>query len=81
MGKSVSGQGRIRTSVARKERQIYSLLPLTARPPVRTVAEPALPTKKYDNWAVTNDKARRHAINRQLSFLIWDRTPGAGEGT
>src|SRR5215475_12731324 len=30
-----SGQGRIRTSVARKERQIYSLLPLTARPPVR----------------------------------------------
>ena len=32
------GQGRIRTSVARKERQIYSLLPLTARPPVRTFA-------------------------------------------
>ena len=28
------GQGRIRTSVARKERQIYSLLPLTTRPPV-----------------------------------------------
>ena len=28
-------QGRIRTSVARKERQIYSLLPLTTRPPVR----------------------------------------------
>jgi hypothetical protein len=27
-------QGRIRTSVARKERQIYSLLPLTTRPPV-----------------------------------------------
>src|ERR1700737_4783844 len=32
-------QGRIRTSVARKERQIYSLLPLTTRPPVRTIAE------------------------------------------
>ena len=28
------GQGRIRTPVARKERQVYSLLPLTARPPV-----------------------------------------------
>jgi hypothetical protein len=28
-------QGRIRTSVARKERQIYSLLPLTTRPPVQ----------------------------------------------
>src|SRR5690242_5965175 len=31
-------QGRIRTSVARKERQIYSLLPLTTRPPVRNLA-------------------------------------------
>src|SRR5450432_2240816 len=31
------GQGRIRTSVARKERQIYSLLPLTTRPPVRAL--------------------------------------------
>ena len=30
------GQGRIRTPVARKERQVYSLLPLTARPPVRS---------------------------------------------
>jgi hypothetical protein len=30
------GQGRIRTPVARKERQVYSLLPLTTRPPVRT---------------------------------------------
>ncbi len=29
------GQGRIRTPVARKERQVYSLLPLTARPPVQ----------------------------------------------
>ncbi len=29
------GQGRIRTPVARKERQIYSLLPLATRPPVR----------------------------------------------
>ncbi len=29
------GQGRIRTPVARKERQIYSLLPLPTRPPVR----------------------------------------------
>src|SRR5581483_5983784 len=29
------GRGRIRTSVARKERQVYSLLPLAARPPVR----------------------------------------------
>ena len=32
-------QGRIRTSVARKERQIYSLLPLTTRPPVHISTE------------------------------------------
>ena len=29
------GRGRIRTSVARKERQIYSLLVLATHPPVR----------------------------------------------
>src|SRR5450755_2818232 len=34
-------QGRIRTSVARKERQIYSLLPLTTRPPVHV--RPSIP--------------------------------------
>ena len=33
--KNNGAQGRIRTSVARKERQIYSLLPLTTRPPVQ----------------------------------------------
>ena len=32
------GRGRIRTSVARKERQIYSLLVLATHPPVRTGA-------------------------------------------
>jgi hypothetical protein len=37
-------QGRIRTSVARKERQIYSLLPLTARPPVHILREHPLDT-------------------------------------
>ena len=39
---TISGaQGRIRTSVARKERQIYSLLPLTARPPVHNLFDPS----------------------------------------
>ena len=33
--KSAGGQGRVRTSVDRKGRQIYSLLLLTAQPPVR----------------------------------------------
>ena len=41
--KNPGAQGRIRTSVARKERQIYSLLPLTTRPPVHVSTEhPAL---------------------------------------
>jgi hypothetical protein len=34
--RSGGGRGRIRTSVARKERQIYSLLVLATHPPVRT---------------------------------------------
>jgi hypothetical protein len=36
----IGAQGRIRTSVARKERQIYSLLPLTTRPPVHITSAP-----------------------------------------
>src|SRR6185437_6308824 len=41
-------QGRIRTSVARKERQIYSLLPLTTRPPVhiRSSSRPRRPLRR-----------------------------------
>ncbi len=35
------GRGRIRTSVARKERQIYSLLVLATHPPVRTGKPPS----------------------------------------
>ena len=34
LGPKTGGQGRIRTSVARKGRQVYSLLPLATRPPV-----------------------------------------------
>ena len=43
------GQGRIRTSVARKERQIYSLLPLTTRPPVRFAQTPAIARTATEN--------------------------------
>ena len=35
IGPRTGGRGRIRTSVARKGRQVYSLLPLAARPPVQ----------------------------------------------
>ena len=38
------GRGRIRTSVARKERQIYSLLVLATHPPVRTGKPPSRST-------------------------------------
>src|SRR6187399_72197 len=44
------GQGRIRTSVARKERQIYSLLPLTTRPPVRNGGKSPLPFPPTRSW-------------------------------
>src|SRR6188472_80378 len=44
------GQGRIRTSVARKERQIYSLLPLTTRPPVRNGGKVPLPFPPTRSW-------------------------------
>jgi hypothetical protein len=36
---SIGGERRIRTSVARKERQIYSLLPLTTRPSLQYETE------------------------------------------
>ena len=44
------GQGRIRTSVARKERQIYSLLPLTTRPPVRSTSQRRVHHPTLRNW-------------------------------
>ena len=37
---AANGQGRVRTSVARKERQIYSLVRLTTPPPVRKCRKP-----------------------------------------
>ena len=48
------GRGRIRTSVARKERQIYSLLVLATHPPVRTG------TKKHTEARVFHSR-RRHS--------------------
>jgi hypothetical protein len=40
MNSVTGGRGRIRTSVARKERQIYSLLVLATHPPVRNLLLP-----------------------------------------
>ena len=41
--RSINGQGRIRTSVARMERQIYSLVRLTTPPPVLCPQATSLP--------------------------------------
>ncbi len=41
------GQGRIRTSVAHRERQIYSLLPLTTRPPVPVLNRTRMPLQPH----------------------------------
>ena len=70
------GRGRIRTSVARKERQIYSLLVLATHPPVRTGKPPSrssaqsLPAKRHPLIRII------HAGN-SLSFLLSeiDRRP------
>ena len=50
-------QGWIRTSVARKERQIYSLLPLTTRPPVRNSAAHFA----FNHSAPTNKNSQAHS--------------------
>ena len=68
------GQGRIRTSVARKERQIYSLLPLTTRPPVRyTGGELPLP-KGAGEGARTPDLLITNQLLYQLSYASIDKT-------
>src|SRR5271169_484485 len=53
------GQGRIRTSVARKERQIYSLLPLTTRPPVHRLRSPAAPARESPPRPAERKKTER----------------------
>ena len=66
-------QGRIRTSVARKERQIYSLLPLTARPPVPNS------TSKSSHPSSARQRPKSAGIQNlsqsQLSLFPLPRTP------
>jgi hypothetical protein len=59
-------QGRIRTSVARKERQIYSLLPLTTRPPVRNSAAHFA---FHDQPHNKNSWAHRNALHSPLDKI------------
>ena len=58
-------QGRIRTSVARKERQIYSLLPLTTRPPVRNSAAHST-SKTAFHAKQQNSQAHSNALHSPL---------------
>src|SRR5581483_6066734 len=71
----IGAQGRIRTSVARKERQIYSLLPLTTRPPVRIPDTPGShivarkhSPEKHRRESQTSADARRKEI-RSVNIL------------
>src|SRR5437868_4199202 len=80
-----SGQGRIRTSVARKERQIYSLLPLTTRPPVhshyraplsqRQLPRPGAPTQAPSKTILPKEAETLERIspagNLTLAEPIW----------
>ena len=69
-------QGRIRTSVARKERQIYSLLPLTTRPPVHPpstrhppglfVKHPVVPERHLPLPPFAVSPRRKHYLQRNI---------------
>src|ERR1017187_1911104 len=58
-------QGRIRTSVARYERQIYSLLPLTTRPPVHVL--PSTTARRNRQTLAIKEPSKRPQIFRQNS--------------
>jgi hypothetical protein len=60
-------QGRIRTSVGRLDRQIYSLLPLTARPPVHICRAPA-GTRAFQISKTT--LALQPACTRKLRIIL-----------
>jgi hypothetical protein len=70
------GRGRIRTSVARKERQIYSLLVLATHPPVlenscgTTARSPNLYTQSFILRAAQNTKRTRVQRHQPVVFVV-----------
>src|SRR5215831_19399463 len=76
--KTFGGRGRIRTSVARKERQIYSLLPLAARPPVRAL----LSTRYYYSICTTfcGPAKLRQRYCHHRGDLLTSHSPGNRSG-
>jgi hypothetical protein len=68
------GRGRFRTSVARKERQIYSLLVLATHPPVRTGGNKQ--TRPQCIREVYRDTNTLSSQCRNLPpAIIWDSSP------
>ena len=71
------GRGRIRTSVARKERQIYSLLVLATHPPVleksvlhQTVMPQLLTDKRFKNVRSIQAKTQKGLVSKDTSPSI-----------
>jgi hypothetical protein len=64
------GRGRIRTFVARKERQIYSLLVLATHPPVPKThlgREPRVPNLSFNNLQASCAKTQKGLVSRDTS--------------
>jgi hypothetical protein len=68
------GRGRIRTFVARKERQIYSLLVLATHPPVPKKLlgrEPRVPNIFFNNLQAPRAKTQKGLVSRDTSPFIF----------
>jgi hypothetical protein len=68
------GRGRIRTFVARKERQIYSLLVLATHPPVpknHLGREPRVPNFCFNNLHPSRAKTQKGLVSRDTSPFIF----------
>ena len=83
MARDVGGRGRIRTSVARKERQIYSLLVLATHPPVprnypgHTSVPHAPPGNRFTSATGSCANAERARVRRHQPLIFTARNPPA----
>ena len=68
------GRGRIRTFVARKERQIYSLLVLATHPPVpkkHLGRKLRVPNLAFNNLQATRPKTQKGLVSKDTSPFIF----------
>ena len=77
---SNGGERRIRTSVARKERQIYSLLPLTTRPSLRLKNKISSSFKLMAFWSWRRDLNPRPADYKSAALPTELRQPVGNPG-